>query len=261
MPLIRVSENLLHYTESGEGPPLVLLHANPGDSRDWEAVIPALSKRHRVIALDWPGYGNSTLPLNPETKKVDFFYQTFLDFVSQLGLSKFGILGNSVGGWVAARYASDFPERVSSVILIAPGGFTPHSMISRLFCKLQGSRFSLPPHLWARMYLRKDTLVTREMLNRARTSQAEKGHLILNRSIWRSFLNPEFDLREKAKLIQCPVLLMFGEKDPAISSKKDGREAAKAIPHAEFVVMDCGHAPFAEIPDAFLERLGRFLEV
>ncbi|NDG83711.1 MAG: alpha/beta fold hydrolase [Proteobacteria bacterium] len=53
---VRLSMGEIHYTESGEGPPLLLLHANPGDARDWEAVVPDLSKRFRVIALDWPGY-------------------------------------------------------------------------------------------------------------------------------------------------------------------------------------------------------------
>lgn len=46
----------------GEGPPLLLLHANPGDHRDYDAVIPALAARFRVIALDWPGYGASMPP-------------------------------------------------------------------------------------------------------------------------------------------------------------------------------------------------------
>jgi pimeloyl-ACP methyl ester carboxylesterase len=259
MPFIQISEILIHYTDTGEGPVLVLLHANPGDSRDWEAVSQALSKRFRVIAVDWPGYGSSTVPSKPETRDVEFFYNIFREFLSQLELTKFSIIGNSVGGWVAAKYASEFPDHVNSLVLVAPGGFTPHTMISRFFCKLQASRFSLSPRLWARLYLRRESAVTRAMLARARMAQVEQGVLALNRAIWRSFLNPEFDLRRKVRTIQAPVLLIFGEKDPTISWKRDGREAAKAIPHAEFVTLPCGHAPFAEIPEVFLERVFQFL--
>ncbi len=97
------------------------------------------------------------------------------------------------------------------------------------------------------------------MLERARTIQAEEGTVALNRAIWRSFLDPEFDLRRKGRSIQATVLLIFGDRDPAISWKTDGREAAKAIPHAEFVALPCGHAPFAEMPEFFLERGFQFL--
>ena len=55
MPEIQLSCGTVHYSESGAGTPMLLLHANPGDARDFEAVIPALSQRYRVIAMDWPG--------------------------------------------------------------------------------------------------------------------------------------------------------------------------------------------------------------
>ena len=65
MPHVALPSARVHYTAHGEGAPLVLLHANPGDSRDFEAVIPALACTHRVLALDWPGYGASDLPADP----------------------------------------------------------------------------------------------------------------------------------------------------------------------------------------------------
>ena len=67
MPELQLSTGRVHYTESGAGTPLLLLHANPGDSRDFDPVIPALAQRHRVLALDWPGYGRSQMPAAPQT--------------------------------------------------------------------------------------------------------------------------------------------------------------------------------------------------
>jgi len=62
MPVVNLSSGNLHYLESGRGVPLILLHANPGDSRDFDAILPRLAKDYRVLAPDWPGYGESALP-------------------------------------------------------------------------------------------------------------------------------------------------------------------------------------------------------
>jgi len=86
MPSIKLPTGSVHYTEHGQGVPLVLLHANPGDSKDFEAVVPALSKTYRVLALDWPGYGQSAPPQQPELVGVLFFYQALREFLAALAL-------------------------------------------------------------------------------------------------------------------------------------------------------------------------------
>ncbi len=143
MPSIELPTGSVHYTEHGRGVPLVLLHANPGDSKDFEAVVPALSKTYRVLALDWPGYGQSALPQQPEWVGVLFFYQVLREFLAALALPPACFIGNSLGGNAAARLAAESPELVRGLVLVAPGGFTTPSLVSRNFCKLQGSRFSL----------------------------------------------------------------------------------------------------------------------
>ena len=243
----------------GAGPALILLHANPGDHRDFNAVMPVLAKNHRVIALDWPGYGLSQAPNNPDSIDVLYYYQIFTEFVATLDLKTMSILGNSVGGNIAARFAANFPDQVSKLVLVAPGGFTNHTFITRSFCKLQGSPLSLPPSIWARLYLRSRAPVTTEMLTRAKTVQAEADCLKINQALWRSFARTESDVRSLCSSIKAPVLLIFGEKDPAIPAKKDGNEAIKAIPHANKIILPCGHAPFAEMPAEFLHHVEPFL--
>jgi len=80
----------------GEGVPLVLLHANPGDSKDFEAVIPALAKNNRVLALDWPGYGLSDLPQNPGSATVLHYYKVLREFLTPLALPPAFFIGNSI---------------------------------------------------------------------------------------------------------------------------------------------------------------------
>jgi len=260
MPTITLSTGSVHYQEQGEGTPLILLHANPGDSQDFEAVMPALSQHFRVLALDWPGYGKSMMPPRPDQADCLLFYHILLEFIAAMGLSKVLVAGCSLGGNAAARLAIHQPDKVAGLILIAPGGFTPHDPISAGFCRLQGSTLALAPQMWARQYLSVQNAFTHAMLQRAGGPQSLPHRRQLNRAIWRSFARPEHDLRRDAGNIQCPVLMLFGQHDPAISHKKDGLVAQQCIPHGVKKVLPCGHMAHAEMPEAFLETVMPFLQ-
>lgn len=259
MPSVSLSTGSVHYSERGHGAPLILLHANPGDSKDFEAVIPALAKNHRVLALDWPGYGQSALPQQPESVGILFFYRVLREFLAVLGLPPAFFIGNSLGGNAISRLAVESPELVRGLVLVAPGGFTTPNFISRNFCKLQGSRFSLSPYRFASLYLKHRTSTTRAMLERASTTQSATPQMTLNRAIWRSFATPDNDLRSIAPNIKAPTLLLFGKNDPVIPASKDGKIATQCMPFAQFVALPCGHASFAEVPELFLAEVQPFL--
>lgn len=259
MPLLQLSSQAVHYREEGQGAPLVLLHANPGDSLDFAAIMPALARHYRVLALDWPGYGESTLPTPPETADALYFYRALREFLSALSLPVALFIGNSVGGNAAARLATESPELVRGLVLVSPGGFTPQNLLSRAFCKFMGSRFSLSPRFFAGRYLKHRTATVRDMLERAATTQATPQRLAVNRAVWRGFLAPEHDLRQSGQAIKAPTLLLFGKHDPVIRAGSDGKQATQCLPSAQFVVMPSGHAPFAELPKEFLALVLPFL--
>jgi pimeloyl-ACP methyl ester carboxylesterase len=259
MPYVNLVSGPVHYSEQGHGVPLILLHANPGDSLDYEAVILALSKNYRVLALDWPGYGQSPSPKQIDIIDVVFFCQVLREFLSALELPPVFLIGNSLGGNAAARLAIENPELVRGLVLVAPGGFTSPNFLSRSFCKLQGSRFSFSPYRFASLYLKLRTVTTRAMLERASTTQAAVPQISLNRTIWRSFSTSDNDLRSIAKNIKVPSLLIFGKYDPVIPANKDGKLAASLIPDAKSVTLPCGHVPFAELPQQFLVEVQAFL--
>lgn len=260
MPLVNLRSGALFFHEQGQGEPLLLLHANPGCHDDFAAIIPALAETFRVIALDWPGYGRSKLSISPDTVTVLTYHQVLLEFIEALQLESVSLIGNSVGANVAARLAVTHPQRVNSLVLVAPGGFTEHNLLTKAFCRIQGSRFALSPPLFARLYLNKRTTTTQAMLSRAANEQKQLHQLRLNRALWRSFATPENDLRELARQIHAPTLLCFGSKDPAIPAKRDGLNAQASIPHAMYCEFPCGHMPFAELPEQFLAELSRFYQ-
>lgn len=258
MPLINLPSGTLHYREMGEGPVIILLHANPGDSQDFAAIQPALAQHYRVLAPDWPGYGFS--PAQAGFMGAAQGVQLLEEFIRSLNLGPVILLGNSLGGNVAVQYATQHPQQVERLILVAPGGFTPHNFFTRFFCRWQGSRFALPPSWFARLYLRKITSVTKTMLQRAAGSQSTATTRMLNQRIWRSFAQPASDVRALARNVRQPVLLIFGAFDPVIPAWRDGRQARDCIAHADFHTLPCGHAAFAEVPVLFLETLFAFLD-
>ena len=256
---IKLHSGLVHFHEAGQGTPMVLLHANPGDSRNFDAVFSALAVHHRVIALDWPGYGQSAMPEHPETCNPGFFGRVLSEFVVALDLPPAVFVGDSLGGNAAAMLAIEQPARVRALVLVSPGGFTEHNLTIRFFCRIQGSRLALSPLRWASLYLRVRIACVQSMLERAASLQATPQLRLLNRSVWRSFVQPAYDLRESAKRIQAPTLLVFGRDDLATPAKKDGHNAKNSIPHSDFTILPCSHVAFAEMPEQFLLQVQAFL--
>jgi pimeloyl-ACP methyl ester carboxylesterase len=248
------------YERAGSGTPLLLLHANPGDHRDFAAVQPALAERFTTIGLDWPGYGESDAPVPASAATAMLYADVLSEFVDELGLGDIRLIGNSVGGYAAASLAIARPDQVAALVLVNSGGFTAHTPFTRLFCRLMGreaiNRRASGP--LARAYLRRRTETVREMRKRARGT--EPTRTAVQAGVWRSFTHADHDLRDRASAITAPTLIIWGRWDPILPLILDGRQARKAIPEARFVRARTGHAAFAEQPDIFLGEAGPFLE-
>src|SRR6516165_6069301 len=83
------------YSDVGDGPVVVLLHATLHDRHDFDAIVPSLRRDHRVIAVDWPGHGDSPAPDQPPTAAL--FADALADVVAALDLPPAAFVGNSVG--------------------------------------------------------------------------------------------------------------------------------------------------------------------
>lgn len=109
------------YLEKGRGPPLFLLHGLGADKDNFLLTGWLLSKGHRVIIPDLPGFGESDRP-SQLSYSVDNQVQRLHSFVRSLGIEKFALGGNSMGGFVAGAYAVSHPECVTDLWLLAPAG-------------------------------------------------------------------------------------------------------------------------------------------
>lgn len=103
---------------AGEGDPLVYLHGG-GTVTGFEALLP-LAERHRLIVPHHPGYGGSAD--DPSIDSIDDYLHHYLDLFDALDIQEFSLIGHSLGGWIAARFAVDHRERLRRLVLIAPVG-------------------------------------------------------------------------------------------------------------------------------------------
>src|ERR1051325_7114023 len=113
----------IHYVEAGSGPTVILLHGLGGSSQVWQFNIGPLAEKFHVFVPDQIGFGKSDKPL------VNYRIRTYVDFLDQfckqLKIERASLVGNSMGGWIAAIYAATFPDRVDKLVLVDAAGYAP----------------------------------------------------------------------------------------------------------------------------------------
>jgi len=245
------------YTDVGDGPVVVLLHATLHDRHDFDAIVPSLRRDHRVIAVDWPGHGDSPAPDQPPSAAL--FADALADVVAALDLPPAAFVGNSVGGFAAGRLAITEPQRVSRLVLVNTGGFVTNPAV-RLYCRTLGTPAVMKRVLprFVRSYMKatsdSDHAVQERLLARAHTREG----VALTAALWRSFASPDYDLRPHADRITAPCLVVWGSKDTA-APMPVGRATAAAIPGSRLEALPTGHVVFSSDPEGFLAIAAPFL--
>lgn len=125
---VTIDEQIVHFTDQGEGPAVVLIHGTFGSLRNWQEWVDALSPRYRVIRFDRPRMGLSgPAPAGRTGSEQEERILTAL--TEQLGIERFFLVATSSAGASAGSYAADYPQRVRALILsnIAIGSYTGRS--------------------------------------------------------------------------------------------------------------------------------------
>jgi pimeloyl-ACP methyl ester carboxylesterase len=257
MPEVETRVGRVAYDERGEGPALVLLPSGAHTRADFDelrARLPGL----RTIALDWPGHGESPAPAQQLSAMA--CADAAEDLVAALAPAGAVVLGNSVGGFSAARLAIRRPELVAGLVLVDSGGFLPRTPLLRGFCRAMSSPAFLRRFYpsFGRRYMRARTEADRAALARAiATARSEPGTSAVA-GLWRSFASPEHDLRAEIGSIAAPTLVVWGRRDPVIPLKV-GKRLEREIPGARLVAFETGHVPHTGDPDGFAAELRPFV--
>jgi pimeloyl-ACP methyl ester carboxylesterase len=263
----------VRYLTSGEGPPLVLLHALGDNALDWSWVLPALSRGHRVYAPDLPGIGGDGRIL--EDPSPEFFVSFVVAFLDTLGVERTAIVGNSYGGLVALRLALSDPARVNALGLVGSAGLG--RMINPALSVLTIPGYGEATIAWSKTFLgakqrawgraallfARPRLAPPEWLAEQRRLARAPGFLEATLSALRAQVSPggqrEVSL-EDLHILTTPTLVVWGAHD-RVFPRHQAKEATKSLENGSLVVIpECGHLPQIERPDRFVDALGRFLD-
>lgn len=108
----------VHYVEAGSGPPILMLHGFGGTTASYRKLIPLLSAEHRCIAVDLKGFGYSERDADTGLSHTDQV-EMLIGLLNQLGIARAVVIGHSMGGAIAQRFAATFPGRTDALILAA----------------------------------------------------------------------------------------------------------------------------------------------
>jgi pimeloyl-ACP methyl ester carboxylesterase len=260
----------VRYWQAGDtGPALVLVHALGASVEYWARVMPVLAQRHRVFALDLIGFGLSDKPDVPYGEP--YLAGVVRDFADAMGLERFHLVGNSMGGAVSQRVARENPQRIASLTLVCSGGLgTAISPRVRLLSvPLLGEVLARPrPEMTKRLI--RGGMVVREGAPRALldASLAHARSPGAQRAFLATLRNGIGLVGQRAAIVDAhraafsqmrwPTLVLTGDRDPIIPT--DYADAIQAIPQlTTHGFVNCGHYPQLEQPEAFCDVVLRFL--
>lgn len=263
--------NRVAYLDEGAGDVLLLIHGIGGSSDCWRGVVHKLAARHRVIAVDLLGHGQSDKPRGDYS--LGAFAVWLRDFLDALNVREATVIGHSFGGGVALQFAHQHKEYCRRLVLISSGGLGPDLGRLLRMMSLPGAELALQligsrPAVKIGSALRKRALSSgRET---SRYSETLKGQAALSdrqaRAAFLRTLRSVVDHRGQAVCAldrlrtDLPTLIIFGDQDRCIPVAH-ARSAHDAIPGSLLhLIPGVGHQPQVECADTVVSLLDDFIE-
>jgi pimeloyl-ACP methyl ester carboxylesterase len=258
--------------ELGTGPPLVFVHGLSGCWQNWLEQLAVFASDRRVIAMDLPGFGYSPMPRRPIA--IDGYVRLLEGLLDELQAGPSAVVGNSMGGLIAAELAICAPERVERLALVSPGGVSTYRNPGRMLTlpAMRLLELAVGGHVgWVaarpglatgRPRVRTATLgmVARHPARLPAALAAEQVRGAGKPGFMHAFKAIlSCELRPRLPQIACQTLIVWGDHDRIIPVR-DADVYAEMVPSSRKVVFaDTGHVAQLERPAAFNALLEGFL--
>ena len=254
-------------TEAESGPSIVFVHGLGGCWENWLENVPHFARHHRVVALDLPGFGSSPLP--SWDVSIESFGQTLLAFCRQLGLDGGVVVGNSMGGFIAAEAVIQSAEAFERMVLVSAAGIS-HASVKSGPAVTASRMMALATPAFLRM---REPAVRRRRLRLALFSGLFHSPLKIRKELVWEFANGAgtdgflpavrgllgYDFLDRLESVELPALIVWGRND-RIVPPADSSGYGNRLHNSRTVIYDkCGHVPMAERPVRFNRELGDFL--
>ena len=244
----------VHYVEAGQSaggaPAVVLIHGNPGSTRDFELVVPALAATHRVIAVDRPGHGYSARPdLRAATPTAQA--RLLHGALAQLDIRRPILVGHSWGGSVALAYALEFPDDVAGLALLATRAYPVEGQPDALYTLLRRPLIGpLLRHTLVPLFAR--GMMEGRFIAAYRPDTIHPNHLSAARALWmrpselgamvwdtRLLQEESATMARRYSSIGIPVMILVGDGDDLLP---ESQQLATQLPNAWIEVLSrTGH--------------------
>ena len=255
--------------QAGDGPPVVLLHGLGATKASFLPTLGALAPRHRVIAIDLPGFGDSVKPIAAAYDPA-FFASSVVALLDALEYEQAALVGNSMGGRVAIEVGLAHPDRASALALLAPSlawlRDRPWAPLLRL----------VPPQLG--LLQPAPRAIVEAIARRAVPGGGDGWTAAGVDEFLRSYLEPrgraafyaaarnivleepygEHGFWTRLPTLKVPSLFVWGRHDPLVPLAFSGH-VRRVLPGAKHLELNCGHVPQLERPQVTHDAVARFL--
>jgi pimeloyl-ACP methyl ester carboxylesterase len=268
---MRIDGRDANFVDAGEGPAVIFVHGLGASWQSWLENIPEFSRDRRVVAMDLPGFGCSDLP------EHDISIEQYADWtfrlLDELGIERGTIVGNSMGGFIAADMAIRRPDRVQRLALVSAAVFWQEyrraqplvelarrsdAIVARALTRVTDDVATRPRlRAWAMATagFRYPHLIERQLAHElVRSARRTDGYLPALEAL------ADFPLEEELPKISCPALIVWGAQDTLVPVK-DAKRLEALIPDSRRVVFErTGHVAMLERPERFNTLLRAFLD-
>jgi pimeloyl-ACP methyl ester carboxylesterase len=250
---------MLAHDREGDGPPLVLLHFLGGHRHVWRPLLPALTARRTVIALDLPGFGESRgLTGSPTLARLT---DAVAGTIAELGLERPAVAGISLGGGIAIELAR--AGVVSSAVAISPIGFATGPEVAFAKASIRAThaasraiasqvdrlapQATLRAALGAQMFAKPWAVPPEDAAGLVRSMAQSPGTL----PVLRAAMGQEI----VGGGLLAPLTVAWGQRD-ALLLPRQGRRAVERLTYAKLVPLaGCGHVPLWDDPERVAETI------
>ncbi|MGB3755198.1 MAG: alpha/beta hydrolase [Rivularia sp. (in: cyanobacteria)] len=254
----------IHYRIGGEGEALLLLHMNPRSSDEYRELMPLLTEKYRVIAMDLMGLGDSDKP--PRMYTILDYAKTVIALLDELSIEKVNLLGNLTGAFVAEEVATSYPERVKKLILCNLLAFNEQGKAKFIRASDQPLQVEEDgSHLMKRWTARQKVADSAELNHRLVLDDLKCFGYPLY-TVW-AVANCCLDVQQKIQNIKCPTLIVWGMENLqqferlGLALVKDRLLISQAIPQAKVTEFADGTiCMMNQIPEKIADSVLDFLD-
>ncbi|HEX6573438.1 MAG TPA: 2-succinyl-6-hydroxy-2,4-cyclohexadiene-1-carboxylate synthase [Gemmatimonadaceae bacterium] len=258
----------LHSSDRGSGSPLILVHGFTGSGKIWEPIQSELSQSCRVLSIDLPGHGKSSVPEDPARYALDRFADDLVCVLDAGAIDRAVLIGYSLGGRAAMRFALRHADRLSGLVLesASPGIDSPAERAERLradheladFIEREGieafvNRWESLP-LWETQ-----RSLSHEQVGRLRSQRLSGNAVGLANSLRGAGAATDDPVLPRLHEIDAPVLLIAGELDRKYAALAAAMHRVMKQSRLR-IIEGAGHAVHLEKPDEFVAAVSDFVK-